>query len=173
VATTTISLPDDQLARLRLHALTSRRSPDDVVREAVDAYLEQLPRNGAPPAIESPTAPADPGWQPVTKLSPDGIRRRVPPDMTPEEAEAYVAQPSPEARREYLAAWLGNRGARVISEPPPGPPSPEWQARFDEALARIHARIPPDLTPEEAETLITEVSEEMRQERISRRASGD
>jgi hypothetical protein len=171
VATTTISLPDDQLARLRQHALASARSLDEVVQEAVNAYLSHLPKNGATSGTEPPHAPADPEWEPVTRIAADGTRVRIPTDLSPEEADAYVQQPSPEARREYLAAWLGKRGARIISEPPPGPPGPEWQARSRAALARIHASIPDDMTPDEIEQLITEVSEEARQERIARRES--
>jgi len=43
MATTTISLPDDQWARLRLHAAMKGRPLDDVIREAVEAYLASLP----------------------------------------------------------------------------------------------------------------------------------
>jgi muconolactone delta-isomerase len=168
VATTTISLPDDQLARLRQHALTSRRSLDEVVREAVDAYLAQLPETAAPRDAEPPPSPPDPTWQATTQIAADGMRVRVPPAMTPDEARALLAEPSPEARREHLARWLMDRGARVV-EPPPGPPSPEWQARVEAALARIRARVPADMTPDEIEALITEASEEARAERIARR----
>jgi hypothetical protein len=109
VATTSISLPDDQLARLRLLSLMQRRPLDEVIREAVDAYLAQLP------------------------------------DL-----------PTPR-----------------VTEPPPGPPSPEWRARFDAALAAIRAQVPADLTPEEIEAEINAAWEEVRQERQARRQHGD
>lgn len=172
MATTTISLPDDRLARLREHALASQRSLDEVVREAVDAYLAQLPETHVPSVTEPPSVPPDTSWQPTTKRAADGMHVRIPPAFSSDEVRAYLAQPTPEARREYLAAWLMQRGARVI-EPPPGPPDPAWQAEVSAALARIHARVPPDMTSEEIEALITEASEEARQERIARRASGD
>jgi hypothetical protein len=44
---------------------------------------------------------------------------------------------------------------------------PEWRKSFTTALAEIHAGIRTDLTPEEIEALITEVSEEARQERLA------
>lgn len=169
MATTTISLPDDQLARLRQHAVSSGRSLDDVVSEAVDAYLTWLAEADAHRVTEPPSAPAQDGWEPETRLSPDGFRLRIPADMTPDEAEAYAACTSPAARRTYLANWLIGRGARV-TEPPPGPPDPEWQAEVEAALARIRARVPADMTSEEIEQLITEGSEEARQERIANRA---
>jgi hypothetical protein len=105
VATTTISLPDDQLAQLRLLALSSRRSLDEVVREAVDTYLTNLPE--------------------------------VP--------------------------------ASRVTEPPPGSPTPEWQAEVEAALARIRAHVPTDMTSDEIEYEITLVAEEARQERIAKR----
>jgi hypothetical protein len=121
VATTTISLPDDRLERLRLHALASQRSLDDVLREAVDAYLGQLPETSSTRASEPPPTSPERVRQAVSHTAADGMRVRVPPDMSPDEAQTFLAQPSPEARRKYLAAWLTKRGARV-TEPPPGPP---------------------------------------------------
>lgn len=171
MATTVISLPDDQLARLRQHALASGRSLDDVVREALAAYVAQLPQMEAGDARQRPRS-GDAEDHVRVGVGADGMRVHIPPAMTFDEAQALLAEPSAEARGEHLARWLLGRGARVI-EPPPGTPTPEWQARFDATLARIRARVPPDLTPDEVEQLITEASEEARQERIARRASGD
>ncbi len=39
MVTAHISLPDDQMARLRLLAIASRRCLDEVIRDAVDRYL--------------------------------------------------------------------------------------------------------------------------------------
>jgi hypothetical protein len=169
VATTTISLPDDQLERLRRHAEASQRSLDDVVQEALDAYLARLRETPTSQVGEPPATPPNGAWQTTTRTTPDGFRLHIPPDMSPDEAEALLAEPTPEARRKRLAAWLLKRSGGRIIEPPPGPPSPEWQAQFDATLARIHASLPDDMTPEEIEALITEVSEEARQERIARR----
>lgn len=171
MAITIISLPDDQLARLRQHAHASQRSLAEVVRAAVDAYLVQLPGNGVGPGNEPLAAPTDPGWHPVTKMTPDGVHLRIPPAMTPGEAEALASQPTPEARRKYLAAWLGKRGAHVI-EPPNDIPDEEWQARFDAVTERIRQAGPTDLTHEEIEALITEVSAEVRRE-LATNGTGD
>lgn len=103
--TTTVTLPSDQLAQLKLLALKTRRSLDEVIRDAVTEYLAQLPDS-------------------------DVLR---------------------------------------VTEPPPGPPDPEWRADMQERLARIHAGVLADLTPEEIEHEITLASEEARQERIAAR----
>ena len=169
MATTTISLPDDQLARLRQHALVSQRSLDDVMREAVDDYLARLPESNGSQDATSPADPPDDDGLPPAQIAADGMAVRVPPAMAPHEARALLAQPSPQARRAYVKRWLEDRGARVIYEPPPGPPDPEWQAEVEAALARIRAHVPADMTSEEIETLITEAAEEARQERIARR----
>jgi predicted DNA-binding protein len=42
VAVTSIALTDEQLARLREYAKSSGRSLDEVVREAVEAYLANV-----------------------------------------------------------------------------------------------------------------------------------
>lgn len=44
----------------------------------------------------------------------------------------------------------------------------EWRAGMEEALAQIRAGVPKDMTPAEIEQLITEASEEVRQERLAR-----
>jgi hypothetical protein len=44
----------------------------------------------------------------------------------------------------------------------------EWRAEMTQLLQKIHDSIETDLTPDEIETLITEVSEEMRQERLTK-----
>jgi hypothetical protein len=166
VATTTISLPDDQLARLQRHADASGRSLDEIVTEAVVGYLD---RNAAPTEAraQSEKNGSAPGWSPIVRVGADGMRVRVPPAMSPIEVDEYLRAPTPDARREYLRVWLRKHGTRTIKSA--GPPTPEWQADLDAALARIRARVPSGMSPEEIEALITEVSEEARQERIARR----
>jgi len=172
---TSIVLTDEQLARLRRHAETSGLSLDEVVREAVDAFLAHVADTGASPPSEPASDTADTPWQPpMVRTGADGARVPVPPAMSPDEVDELLTQPSSRARGDYLRAWLRKRnGGGIIHEPPPGPPDPEWQARFDAALARIRAHVPPDMTPEEIETLITEASEEARQERIAKRVAED
>jgi Ribbon-helix-helix protein, copG family len=170
VVVTSIALTDEQLARLRHHAQASGQSLDEVVREAVDTYLAHLREAATSPDAAPPSGPAEDGWQPIVRTAVDGARVPIPPAMSPDEVEALLAQPSARARGDFLRAWLLKRGGGIIHEPPPGPPDPAWQARFDDALAQIRARVPPDMTPEEIEALITEASEEARQERIAKRA---
>jgi muconolactone delta-isomerase len=102
----------------------------------------------------------------------DGVRVPIPPAMSPDEVNELLAQPSARARGDFLRAWLLKRGGGVIHEPPPGPPDPAWQEEVEALLARIRARVPPDMTSEEIEALITEASEEARPERIARRERG-
>jgi hypothetical protein len=167
VATTTISLPDDQLARLQQHADASGRSLDEVVTEAVAGYLDRTAASTAS-VKRSERNGSEPGWSPVFRVGVDGMRVRVPPAMSPAEVDEYLAASSPTARREFLRGWLRKGGNRTV-EPASRPPSPDWQAQLDAVLARIRARVPSDMTPDEIEALITEVSEEARQERIARR----
>lgn len=171
MAMTSITLTEEQLARLRQHAESSGRSLDEVVREAIDAYLAEVTAPDAPHSDEAASDRAEAPWQPPEiRVGADGARVPIPPAMSPAEAEELLAQPSSRARGDYLRAWLRKRGGGgIIHEPPPGPPDPEWQARFDAALARIRAHVPSDMTPDEIEALITEASEEARQERIANR----
>ena len=102
MATTTISLPDDQLARLRLVALSSRRSLDEVVREAVDVYLASLPEsarqeevarraNGiSAHVIEPRSRTPDPARSNAIDAALARLRSKVPPDLTPEEIDAEI-----------------------------------------------------------------------------------
>jgi hypothetical protein len=48
-------------------------------------------------------------------------------------------------------------------------PDPEWQRRFDEIIARIQSRIPPEITPEEIEADVSAARAEVRE---AQRASG-
>lgn len=51
---------------------------------------------------------------------------------------------------------------------------PEWGEQMRDALARLHASIETDLTPDEIEQLITEASDELRLERLAQRlVAGD
>jgi hypothetical protein len=98
VATTTITLPDDQLARLRILALTSRHSLDEVVREAVDAYLASLPETPTPRVIEPPNDIPDAEWQARFDAVTERIRQAGPTDLTPEEIEREITLAREEAR---------------------------------------------------------------------------
>jgi hypothetical protein len=167
-----IALTDEQLARLREHAQASGLSLDEVVREAVDAYLAQVTEPATSRDAEPATGADEAPWQPIVRTAIDGARVPIPPAMSSDEVEALLAQPSARARGDFLRAWLLKRGGGVIHEPPPGPPDPAWQARVEGLLASIRARVPPDMTSEEIEALITEASEEARQERIARRERG-
>jgi hypothetical protein len=161
VATTTITLPDDQLEQLRQLALSSGRSLDEVVREAVGAYLTRLPEAAESGGTHRQPRPHDAEGQVRIGMGPDGMRVHIPPAMSEEEAEALLAAPSPSARREIMAAWLMKRGARVI-EPSNDIPDEEWKARFDAITERIRQSGPTDLTPEEIEREITLAREEAR-----------
>jgi hypothetical protein len=46
---------------------------------------------------------------------------------------------------------------------------PLWQQRWDDLLASIRSRFPPDVTPEEIEADIREACEEVRRDRLARR----
>jgi len=156
VATITITLPDDELARLRQHAEASGRSLDDVIREAISVY-------------PSPNGAASPAVEPPEDFAARRRRQYVPPDMTDAEANELMAATSPAQRREIVRAWLIGRGA-TVTRPAKTLPDPEWQARVKASLARIHASLPDDgMTPDEIEALITEASEEARAERIAKR----
>jgi hypothetical protein len=171
VAITTISLPDDQLDRLRQHALASGRSLDELVGEAVGTYLSRLPERAESDDAHQRSRRLDAEGQVRVGVGADGMRVPIPPAMSVEEADHLLAAPSPQARREILATWLEQHGARVIQ--PTDPSDPARLGRAEGALAQIHARVPADMTSDEIEQLITEVSEEARRERIARRASGD
>ena len=109
MATTTISLPDDQFAQLRVLAFLSQRSLDEVVREAVDAYLASLPETATPRVTEPPPGPPSSEWQAEVDAALVRIRARVPVDMTPEEIEAEITAASEEARAERIALREGAR----------------------------------------------------------------
>lgn len=72
--------------------------------------------------------------------------------------------------REAMAEYLSHRGITVASrvhEPQKTVDDPEQQTHMLRRLQQIHDSIETDLTPDEIEDLITEVSEEMRRERMS------
>ena len=172
MATTIISLPDDQIARLRLVALSSRRSLDEVVREAIDAYLAGLPESATPRVIEPPPGPPSPEWQAEVEAALARIRARVPADMTPEKLEQEITLASEEARQERIAKRAAEGKARVI-EPMSRTPDPARSAVIDAALARLRSQVPSDLTPEEIDAEIDAAWEEVRRERRERRAARD
>jgi hypothetical protein len=74
--------------------------------------------------------------------------------------------------REALNSYLAQRGlastSRVIG-PRRSIPLDEWQARFADALCRIRAGTPTDLTSDEIEAEITAARDEVRRERAARR----
>lgn len=51
------------------------------------------------------------------------------------------------------------------------PNSRFWDERFDALIARIRARVPSDISPEEIEADITEARREVREERKASRAT--
>jgi hypothetical protein len=75
-----------------------------------------------------------------------------------------------QAISEYLARRQVSPEPRVIG-PRREIPYDEWRSGFEAALRRIRAGVPKDMTPQEIEDMITEASEEARQERIARRQS--
>jgi Ribbon-helix-helix protein, copG family len=110
MATTTISLPDDQLARLRLFAAMKGRPPDEIIREAVEAYLAQLPDLPTPRVREPEVTLPDAEWQARWDAALAAIRSKVPPDMTPEEIEREITLASEEVRQERIARRERDRG---------------------------------------------------------------
>jgi predicted DNA-binding protein len=100
VATTSISLPDDQLARLRLLALMQRRPLDEVIREAIDAYLAQLPDLPTTRVTEPTNDLPDAEWQARWDAVAERIRQAGPTQLTPEELEREITLAREEARRE-------------------------------------------------------------------------
>lgn len=99
MTTTTISLSDDRLARLRQLAFTTHRSLDDVVGEAVDTYLAgHMP--AAPTRITEPANDiAEDEWQARFQAVTDHIRQAGPTDLTPDEIEREITLAREEARR--------------------------------------------------------------------------
>lgn len=111
MATTTISLPDDQLARLQEYAVSSGRSLDEVVREAVDTYLAHLPATTFPHGAVSngsvdrrQHAGARRSFSPESQAEIDAalarLRANVPADLTPEEIDAEIDAAWQEVRQE-------------------------------------------------------------------------
>ena len=87
-----------------------------------------------------------------------------------------------DALNEYLVGQPQNvsangtvtRAARLIGRRKLTPEEEaDWRRRFEELVARIHARIPDDVSPEEIERDITLASAEARFERIARRAASE
>src|SRR5205823_5335419 len=103
MATITISLPDDQLARLRLYAAMKGRPLDEVVREAVEAYLASLPDLPTPRVTEPEVRLPDPEWQARFDAVAERIRQAGPTDLTPEEIECEITLARDEARQERRA----------------------------------------------------------------------
>lgn len=85
----------------------------------------------------------------------------------PEEHVQELERLAAEERRslgEVVQLALGDYLARRTAE------RPVWARRFHDAVERIQARIPPDVTPEEVEADITAAWEEYRAERAAQRA---
>jgi Arc/MetJ-type ribon-helix-helix transcriptional regulator len=93
----TIDLPEDQLRELERLASTEHRSVDEVVQFAVGDYLAR--RQGRS------------DWAKRLEAAVDGIRKVIPPGVTPDEIEADVTA----AWEEYRA----ERAAQRISASPP------------------------------------------------------
>jgi hypothetical protein len=78
--------------------------------------------------------------------------------------------------REALHEYLAKRGLSMAAAPRVAPPRrsiprEEWQREMEQMLQNIHDSIETDLTPDEIEALITEASEDARQERIAKHLS--
>ena len=170
MATATISLPDDQLAQLRLYAAMKGRRLDEVIGEAVEAYLASLPDLPTPRVTEPSNDIPDDEWQARFDAVVERIRQAGPTDLTPEEIEREITLAREEARQDVSAERNGyDPNEPYVTQPSVSVTDPEWRARFSAALAHIRSKVPPDMTPEEIEHEITLASEEARQERITRR----
>jgi hypothetical protein len=167
VATITISLSDEQAARLTAAAAGDGRSLDEVVRDAVEAYLAHAAGAESSGANGRTTARRGTWRPPEKRMATDGMLVSIPPAMSTDEVTALLAASSPAARREYLKDWLRNRGARTVT--PERPADTQTRSEALDALDRIHAHTPLDVTVDEIEHLVTEVSDEARRERIARR----
>jgi hypothetical protein len=99
MATATISLPDDQWAQLRLYAAMKGRRLDDVILEAVQAYLAALPDLPTPRVTEPEVTLPDPEWQARFDAVAERIRQAGPTDLTPEEIEREITLAREEARQ--------------------------------------------------------------------------
>ena len=173
MATATISLPDDQWAQLRLYATMKGRPLDEVIREAVEAYLASLPDLPTPRITEPSNDIPDEEWQARFDAVVERIRAAGPSDLTPEEIEREITLAREEARQAMSAERNGHRtNEPYVTQPSVSVFDPEWRARFDAALTAIRAKVPTDMTPEEIEHEITLASEEARLERIARRERG-
>jgi hypothetical protein len=148
---TSIALTDEQLARLREHAQASGLSLDEVVREAVDAYLAGVTEPAAPLDVEPASEAAEAPWQPI-------VRTAIETEAVDEVRQEYNKTMTTEDMRHGTARR---------------PFSPEAQAKIDAALARIQANVPVDLTPEEIDAEIDAAWQEVRQERRARRGLHD
>ena len=76
--------------------------------------------------------------------------------------------------REALNTYLAQRGLVATSRvtgPLRSMPYEEWKSSFMDAVERMRAHIPPDITPDEIEAEITAAREEVRRERAARRAA--
>lgn len=102
MATTTVTLSDDRLARLRERAMASRRTLDEVLAEAVDAYLAQ-DSDGGPADFDNGGRAGRP-FSTESQAAIDGalrrLRARVPATMTPDEIDAEIDAAWQEVRDE-------------------------------------------------------------------------
>lgn len=90
---TNLYLEDEKLEALRDLAARQRRTLSDVLRQAVDAYLNE---SGA----------ADKAWEDRLDRLLERVRSRLPQDVSPEEIEADITA----ARQEVRQAHRATRG---------------------------------------------------------------
>ena len=110
MVTANISLPDDQMARLRLLALASHRSLDEVMREAVDRYLANMPETSE--ANEKRLTPPDvsPASRAAALAALAHLHAHVARDLSPSEIEHEITLAADEARQERMAKREQARG---------------------------------------------------------------
>jgi len=142
------------------------RSPDEIIREAVEAYLAQLPDLPTPRVREPEVMLPDAEWQARWDEVTERIRQAGPTDLTPEEIEREITLASEEARQERIAERNGlTPDSSYVTEPTTDVTDPAWRARFDAALASLREQVPPGLTPDEIDAEIDAAWDEVRQER--------
>lgn len=114
MGSTTITLPEEMLAQLRTLAHTSHRSLDEVVREAVEAYLAGPPFRLSTSRTDESTghvreplfSMADPVRRAAVDAALSRLREGVPRDLSPDEIDAEIDaawDEVREARRERRA----------------------------------------------------------------------
>lgn len=103
MVTAHISLPDDQMARLRLLAIASRRCLDEVIRDAVDRYLANESEPAGTGTVNLPTPHVEPEARAAAVAALARLHAHVALDLTSEEIEQEITLAAEEARQERIA----------------------------------------------------------------------